>query len=82
MCIRVEKIIVLGVKSKEKSMKQFLQNNVKYIFIGVFIVAGRLVRNKWALKEWEKAQSVYTSFLGILLNVLVIGVCVGVLVVL
>ena len=63
-------------------MKRFLQNNVKYIFIGVFIVAGRLVRNKWALKEWEKAQNIYTAMLGILLNVLIVGVCVGVLVIL
>lgn len=60
-------------------MKNFLQNNIKakYLFIGVFIVVGRLLRNRWAMREWEKTQVRYAAVLSILLSLLLAGVCVG-----
>ena len=61
-------------------MKRFLQNNIKYLALGAFIVVGRLLGNKWATKEWKKAQSGYAIALGVFLVVLLAGICVGLIV--
>lgn len=60
-------------------MKNFLQHHKKYIFIGMFVVVGRLLRHRWAVREWEKAQHTFGIVLGALFGLLFVGICVGLL---